>query len=55
MPRTDSLLRLIFGAGAVLTTTVIGLSIHVLARTYETAAETQASAQPVIVAQANPR
>jgi hypothetical protein len=54
-PRTDALLRLTCAAGAVITTAVIGLSIHSLARTYDVAAETQARAQPLVVAQAQPR
>lgn len=55
MPRTRALLRLTCAAGAVITTVVIGLSIHALARNYDMAAEALASTQPVVVAQAQQR
>lgn len=51
MPRTHVLLRLTFGVGAVLSTTLIGLSIHALAHHYDDAAEALAAAKPVVVAQ----
>jgi hypothetical protein len=55
MPRAHALLRLTFAACAALTTAVIGLSIHALARHYDEAAEALAAAQPVVVARAQPR
>jgi len=54
-PRANPLLRLTCAAGAVITTAVIGLFIHALARNYDMAAEALASAQPVVVAQAHQR
>lgn len=53
-PRTHGL-RLICATGAVLTTAVIGLVIHSLARAYDVAAEAQAVARSVVVAHAQPR
>ena len=53
-PRTHGL-RLICATGAVLTTAVIGLVIHSLARAYDMAAEAQAVARSVVVAHAQPR
>jgi hypothetical protein len=55
VPRTNALLRLTCAASAVLTTALIGLSIHPLARTYDLAAETLAATAPVVVAHAQPR
>jgi hypothetical protein len=52
---TDLRLRLACAACAVITTTVLGLCIHALSRNYDVAAERQAAARQVVVAQAHPR
>ncbi len=49
---TNALSRLTCAAGAVISTAVIGLLIHSLARTYDVAAEAQAATRHVVVAQA---
>jgi hypothetical protein len=48
--RTNTLSRLTCAAAAMVTTTVIGLSIHALARNYEASGERLAAAQPALVA-----
>jgi hypothetical protein len=55
MPRANALLRLTCAASAVLTTALIGLSIHSLARTYDLVADTLAATGLVVVARAQPR
>lgn len=48
--RAKTLLRLVCAAAAIATTTVIGLSMHALARNYEAPAEKLATAQPTVLA-----
>jgi len=47
--RTNTLPRLTCAVAAMVTTTVIGLSIHALARNYEATGERLAAAQPALV------
>jgi hypothetical protein len=48
--RTNTLPRLACAAAAMVTTTVIGVAIHALARSYEANGERLAAAQPTVVA-----
>jgi hypothetical protein len=50
LQRPNMLSRLACAAGALMTTAVIGVAIHALARSYETAGERLATAQPAVVA-----
>ena len=51
----NPLQRVACAAGAAMATVAIGLSIHLLARSYDVATEAQAAAHPVVVAQVQPR
>ena len=50
LQHTNTLSRLACAAGAMLTTTVIGVAIHALASMYEVNGERLATAQPAMVA-----